>query len=90
MFSKISEIAKAWLISRNPSPIQTELAKKRYDICVGCKYYNKSRPITGEEYCTECLCPITKKIFSEKFDACPKHYWLEVEKPYYKTEKTVL
>jgi hypothetical protein len=57
MFGKISEIAKAWIISLNPSPIQTELAKK---------------------------------IFSEKFDACPKHYWLEVEKPYYKTEKTIL
>lgn len=90
MFKKISEIAIAWITAANPTPKQKELAEKRYEICKGCKYYGKSRPVTGEEYCTDCLCPISKKIFSQDFDACPKHYWLEVEKPYYKTEKSTL
>ena len=90
MFGKINAIARAWLTSFNPSPEQSELAKKRYDICVGCKYYGKSRPITRDEYCTDCQCPISKKIYSRYLDACPKHYWLEVEKPYFKTKKSIL
>ncbi len=90
MFKKISEIAIAWITAANPTPRQKELAEKRYEICKGCEYYGKSRPITGEEYCTDCLCPISKKIFSKNFDACPKHYWLEVEKLYFKTEKSTL
>jgi hypothetical protein len=84
MFGKIKEIAQAWIIAANPSVQQKELAQQRYNICLGCKYYGKSRPITGEEYCTDCLCPLEKKIFSPKENACPKNFWLEVETPYFK------
>jgi hypothetical protein len=90
MFKKISEIAIAWITAANPTPRQKELAEKRYEVCKGCKYYGKSRPVTGGEYCTTCLCPISKKIFSKNFDACPNHYWLEVEKLHFKTEKSIL
>jgi hypothetical protein len=90
MFDKISEIAKAWIVAAKPSPIQKELAEKRYNICKECTHYGKSRPITGDEYCMDCLCPLSKKVFSQNFDACPKHHWLEVEKSYFKNEKTVL
>jgi hypothetical protein len=90
MLKKISEIAIAWITAANPTPRQKELAEKRYEKCKGCEYFNKRRPVTGDEYCTVCSCPISKKIFSKNFDACPKHYWLEVEEPYFKTEKSIL
>lgn len=90
MFRKISEIAIAWITAANPTPKQKELAEKRYEICRGCEHFGKSRPITGDEYCIECGCPLSKKIFSQELDACPKHYWLEVEKPYFKTKKSIL
>lgn len=90
MFKKISEIAIAWITAANPTPRQKELAEKRYEMCKGCEHLGESRPVTGDEYCTICFCPISKKIFSKNFDACPKHYWLEVEKPYFKTEKSTL
>jgi hypothetical protein len=90
MFNKINKIAKAWITAANPTPKQNELAEKRYNICIGCEYYGKSRPVTGDEYCTDCLCPISKKIFTQNNDECPKHYWLEVEAPYFKKEKTLL
>jgi hypothetical protein len=90
MFDKISTIAKAWIAASNPTPSQKELAEKRYSICTECKHYGKSRPVIGDEYCTVCACPISKKIFTQSLDACPKHYWLEVERPYFKSKKTVL
>jgi len=90
MFKKISEIAIAWITAANPTPKQKELAEKRYEICKGCEYFGKSRPITGEEYCIECNCPLSKKVFSREFDACPKNKWIKVETPYFKSEKTIL
>ena len=84
MFNKTIEIAVAWITAANPTIKEKELAEKRYEICKGCDYFGKSRPITGDEYCIDCSCPISKKIFTQKFDACPQHFWLEAEKPYYK------
>ena len=56
--NKIKEIMSAWAISFNPTSEQKELAEKRYEICLGCEYYGKSRPVLGDEYCKKCLCPI--------------------------------
>ena len=78
--NKISEIINAWAISFNPTPEQRELAEKRYEICLGCEHYGKSRPVLGDEYCKECLCPIQKKVYNQKVnDTCPMGKWKEIE-----------
>ena len=76
------EIGRAWLIAANPTDIQKELAEKRYSICVECSHYNKSRPITHDEYCGVCFCPLSKKIFSDNFSECPKEKWLSIDTEY--------
>lgn len=76
------EIGRAWIIASNPTEIQKELAQKRYSICIECSYYKKSRPITHDEYCSVCLCPIYKKIFSDNHNECPKENWLSVDNEY--------
>jgi hypothetical protein len=81
--NKISEIINAWAVSFNPTPEQRELAEKRYEICLGCEHYGKSRPITGDEYCKKCLCPIQKKVYTQKLkDTCPLKKWEIVEKEF--------
>jgi hypothetical protein len=72
------EIVKAWITAANPSPEQVTLAEKRYEICSKCELF-AIRNITKDEYCKSCGCPINKKIFSNEFDACPEHNWLNAE-----------
>lgn len=88
MSFNILEIAKSWIIANNPTDVQKELAQKRYDICLGCEHYRKSRPITNDEYCDNCGCPILKKIFSPHFDACEIHNWLKVDEEYFRSKNT--
>lgn len=93
-------IGKAWLIAANPTKEQKELSVKRYSICLKCNHYKKSRPITHDEYCGVCLCPLAKKIFSDTFNECPKGHWENVDTKYQnilnkkpteaKTKKTIL
>jgi hypothetical protein len=78
----LKEIAKSWLISASPSLLQKEIAQKRYNICLQCEYYNPSRVLTHDEYCIDCGCPLSKKIFSPKFDACKLHKWFDVDTQY--------
>ena len=82
--SKISEIINAWVISFNPTPEQKELAEKRYEICLGCEYYGKSRPVTRDEYCKKCSCPIKKKVYTQKNNkrTCPIGKWKKIEKEF--------
>ena len=82
----IGEILEAWSQSYAPDPIRKELAKLRYDVCRGCEYFGK-RAIIGDEYCKDCGCPISKKVFSKRFNACPKKKWEDVDK-IYKTSTT--
>lgn len=77
MFDKVKEIAESWIIANNPSDAQLELAEARLDICKGCDKMVKGTLV--EFKCSECGCPIHKKIFSPRFDACPLHKWLDVE-----------
>ena len=84
--NKIKEIMSAWAISFNPTSEQKELAEKRYEICLGCEYYGKSRPVLGDEYCKKCLCPIQKKVFTEKTQkACPLNKWSHIDSIYMDT-----
>lgn len=78
--NKISEIIGAWVVSFNPTSEQKELAEKRYEMCLSCEHYGKSRPVTGDEYCKKCLCPIQKKVYTQKInDTCPLGKWKDIE-----------
>ena len=84
--NKIREIIGAWVISFNPSKERKELAEKRYEICLGCEHYGKNRRITQDEYCKKCLCPIQKKVFTEKTkDSCPLNKWSHIDSTYIDT-----
>lgn len=77
MFDKVREIGESWIIANNPSENQLKLAEARLDICKGCDKMVKGTLV--EFKCSECGCPISKKIFSPKYDSCPLHKWLDVE-----------
>jgi len=77
MFDKVKEIAQSWIIANNPTDAQLKLAEERYKICQGCDKMVDG--LLGNPKCDECGCPINKKIFSPKFDACPLHKWLDIE-----------
>lgn len=77
MFDKVKEIADSWIIANNPTESQLKLAEGRLEICNGCD--KKVTGIGGYLKCDECGCPISKKIFSPRYDACPLHKWLDVE-----------
>jgi hypothetical protein len=82
MINKISEIANAWIIAANPTVEQKELAEKRYQICLKCDWYRETRPVTNDEHCGECKCPISKKIFSPKIGSCRIGNWNIVDNEY--------
>lgn len=92
--SKIVTIAEAWVVAANPKDWQKELANSRYAICLECEHYRKTRPVTNDEHCSDCGCPISKKIFSQKINECPKDKWLPVENEYknklHKNKKSIV
>ena len=72
---KIVEIAKAWIAAANPTPEQQLIAEHRASVCDACpkKAYNETINLS---YCSECGCPLSKKIFSPKGpEACPLAKW---------------
>ena len=81
---KIAEIINAWIISFNPNEGQKTLALNRANICDTCEYkkYVIKKPI-----CSACGCPLSKKIFSEKQNACPKGKWDDVDFKYFSENK---
>jgi ribosomal protein L37E len=81
---KIAEIINAWIISFNPNEEQKTLALNRVNICDTCEYkkYVIKKPI-----CSACGCPLSKKIFSEKQNACPKGKWDDVDFKYFSESK---
>ena len=79
----LGEIIEAWAASYAKNPERQQLAQLRYEICRGCEHFGK-RAIVGDEYCKDCGCPISKKVFSKKFNACPLKKWENVDKSFYK------
>ena len=79
-----AEIINAWIISINPNEEQKTLALNRANICNTCEYkkYVIKKPI-----CSACGCPITKKVFSEKQNACPKGKWADVDSKFFLKSK---
>jgi hypothetical protein len=80
----LKEIANSWLIAANPSPLQKEIAQKRYNTCLQCEHYRETRAVTHDEHCNDCGCPLRKKIFSPKFNSCPQDKWLDIDTQYQK------
>lgn len=85
MLKKIKEIASSWIISIKPTDNQKILAQKRYDVCLSCEFYGEKREITKDEYCKQCGCPISKKIFSPLYNECPEKKWEHVDSIYWKS-----
>lgn len=77
--SKVVDIAKAWIVARNPTIEQKNLAEARWNICIQCDEFRKEREVTGEPYCNDCGCPLHKKIFSQRYNECPLKKWKDVD-----------
>jgi hypothetical protein len=85
----VIEIINTWKIANNPTPKQEELAELRGKICDGCpskKVITKKLKLAT--ICGECKCPIAKKIFTPKFNACPLGKWEEIDNQYIPEKKT--
>jgi hypothetical protein len=77
------EIFDAWKISIKPSAKQEELAKKRLDVCITCDYRKEVlKGVTWSAFCDDCGCPLNKKIFSTKYNACTQKKWKNVDSEY--------
>ena len=79
----LREIAKSWFTSLNPNEKEKKLAELRYEICLKCEF--KKEIFEKKEWsslCGKCGCPLNKKIYSDKYNACPAGKWLEVEDPF--------
>ena len=75
--NKFSEIITAWWRAYNPTPEQSEMAKKRLEVCMNCEYLTNS--IVFDSKCGECGCPISRKIFSPVKGSCRIGKWDEVD-----------
>lgn len=85
----IKEIIEAWVIAHNPTETQQELAEKRLSICENCP---SKITLVRINMCSECGCPVTKKVFTKSFNPCPLKKWGEADQPYYsiKNLKTLI
>lgn len=77
--SKVVEITKAWVVARNPTIEQKNLAEARWNVCIQCSEFREKREITGEPYCNDCGCPLNKKIFTPNYNQCPLKKWESVD-----------
>ena len=85
----VIEIINAWKIANNPTPKQEKLAELRGKICDICPSKKVlTRKIGLATICDECGCPISKKIFTPKFNACPLKKWGEVDTLYIEEKKS--
>ncbi len=78
MSISIKEITLAWWDSYFAEESQKKLAKDRLKICEDCpslkEKFKRVKKISVS-FCGECGCPISKKIFSSEFNACPLGKW---------------
>ena len=81
------QIIEAWMISFDPTSTEKELAEIRGKICDECpsKVLRLNMAI-----CKECGCPIGKKIFTNDYNPCSLSKWSEIDKPYFKRNKTLV
>ena len=79
----ICEIIDAWAQSYSPDAYRKALATLRFNICKGCEHFGEKRIIFGDQYCKSCGCPVQKKVFSKKFNACPLKKWEETDSKFF-------
>jgi ribosomal protein L37E len=77
----IKKVWKAWVTSYRPTQQQSNLAVKRVLICNRCPSMAKYLNI---DICSECGCPISKKVFTNEYNACPLKKWGNIDKEYFK------
>lgn len=85
----IKQIIEAWTIAINPNERELLLAKERVKICDVCE----SKTMIIVPVCSECGCPIGKKIFTNALNPCPLKKWEEIDVKYFpkdKIKKTLL
>lgn len=82
----IKEISEAWWNSYFATQEKKEIAKNRLEICQDCPSMTTVLQKMGKKLsvslCGECGCPISKKIFSPKYNACPLKKWENVDSKY--------
>jgi len=85
------QIITAWITSIKPSADQKQMAEKRKEICSVCP--SKKDIFKEKEWssvCSECGCPISKKIFTTEYNPCPLKKWGEVDDLYFTKKEAKL
>ena len=80
--NRLVEIFKSYVIANSPTQDQFELAENRFKICEGCEHrgsYFGTEANRNIEKCNQCGCPLSKKVFSPVFNACPLNKWKDVD-----------
>lgn len=74
------DIFNSWVTSFNPTQEKLKHANDRFEVCVACEF--KKEVLKNKKWsiiCTECGCPIKKKIYSNAINPCPEKKWAEVD-----------
>lgn len=84
----LTEIIDAWITALNPTAEEKSKSIERAIICGTCPKL-KDTSLLGTKYkkCSECGCPISKKIFSSEFNPCPLKKWESVDSKYMPAQK---
>lgn len=83
----VKEILNAWVSSFNPTEMEKKRAEDRFKICTSpCTYLQKS--FVFDIKCGACGCPVSRKVYSHKFNPCPLAKWEDVDKKYMKPIET--
>lgn len=83
---KIFEILDAWITSFHPTKEEIEKAEYRASICETCEYKEElnngilqgltaNDKLLNKFKCSQCGCPISKKLFAFFKESCPIHKW---------------
>lgn len=84
MLQKFKEITTAWIIANKPTNEQKILAENRFIVCNTCPSKKTlSDKVKISTICSECGCPISKKIFTNTYNPCPLEKWKEVDDLFY-------
>jgi hypothetical protein len=91
-----NDIIKAWWASTSPTPEESFLGEKRFEICSKCEMYKEVlKKKKWSAYCKACGCPVSKKVFSKTINPCPLDKWIDIDKRYgngmdEKEQKTII
>jgi hypothetical protein len=77
------DIFNSWVKIFNPSEMELNRAKERFEVCLGCEF--KKEVLEKKDwilYCGECGCVLRAKVYSSVINPCPKNKWEDVDKKY--------